>query len=82
MERRDGREKWRREMRGKTRRLKKVTWDKVEECRSHLIKSFMTELAVGYRPAPGPAKVVSAKLSEFTTTLERDKRREDKLEAA
>ena len=35
----------------------------------YLIKSFITELAVGKRPAPGPAKVVSDKLSEFTTTL-------------
>jgi hypothetical protein len=40
---------------------------------SYLIKSFMTELAVGNLPAPGPAKVVSAKLSEFTTTLKREK---------
>ena len=36
----------------------------------YLIKSFITELAVGKRPAPGPANVVSDKLSEFTTTLE------------
>ena len=37
---------------------------------NYLIRSFITELAVGNRPAPGPAKVVSDKLSELTTTLE------------